>query len=187
MTKFVTIAYDLSAINNHAYFFEDAPENIFCKTCGCCIDTSYQPAELKTPNKADIGATYDRRFIASLRFKEYIDSLNLNVDFSLINEKKQLFLIRPKHVIAYSAQQQENLCGTCHQYFDCVAPLPLFYQETGKPLEHGMFFTNIGFGSGKEKSPSIILGIETALEIKSSIKSLKLRGADISKIISPQN
>lgn len=91
MTKFVTIAYDLSAINNHAYFFEEAPENIFCKTCGCCIDPSYQPAELKTQNKADIGATYDRRFIASLRFKEYIDSLKLNVDFSLVNEKNNSF------------------------------------------------------------------------------------------------
>jgi hypothetical protein len=187
VTKFVTIAYDLSAINNHAYFFEGAPENIFCKTCGCCIYPCYLPVELKTTNKADIGATYDRRFIVSLRFKEYIESLKLDVELSLINEKKQLFLIRPKHVISYSAQQQENLCSTCHQYFDCVAPLPIFYQETGKPLEYGMFFTSIGFGSGKEKSPSIILGIETALEIKSAIKSLKLRGADISKIISPQN
>lgn len=186
MTTFVTIAYDLSAIDNHAYFLEGAPEKIFCTSCGCCIDPSYQPAELKTPNKADIGATYDRRFIASLHFKEYIDSLKLNVDFSLVNEKKQLFLIRPQHIISYSAQQQENLCSNCHQYFDCVAPLPSFYQETGKALKHGMFFTSIGFGSGKEKSPSIILGIETALEMKSAIKSLKLRGADISKITSPQ-
>ncbi|KTB62181.1 hypothetical protein AO063_04435 [Pseudomonas fluorescens ICMP 11288] len=102
-------------------------------------------------------------------------------------KKKQLFLIRPKHVISYSAQQQENLCSTCHQYFDCVAPLPTFYQETGKPLEHGMFFTSISFGSEKGKSSSIILGIETALEIKSAIKPLKFRGADISKIISPKN
>lgn len=187
MTKLVTVAYDLSAINNHAYFFEGAPDSVFCKTCGCCIDSSYQPMELKVPNKSDIGATYDRRFIASLRFKEYIDSLKLNVDFLLINEKKQLFLIRPQNTIAYSAQQQENLCGTCNQYFDCVAPIPSFYQETGRPLEHGMFFTSIGFGSGKEKSPSIILGIETAREIKSAIKSLKLRGADISEVMSPQH
>lgn len=50
-----------------------------------------------------------------------------------------------------------------------------------------MFFTSISFGSEKGKSSSIILGIETALEIKSAIKPLKFRGADISKIISPKN
>lgn len=186
MPEFATIAYDLSAIDNQASFFEGAPENIFCKTCGCCTDSGYLPAQLETRSKADISATHDRRFIASLRFREYIDSLKLNVDFSLVNEKKQLFLIRPENIIRYSAQQQENLCSTCHQYFDCVAPLPSFYRETGKPLEHGMFFTSKAFGSGKEKSPSIILGIETALEIRSAIRSLKLRGADISEIASPR-
>lgn len=51
MTKFLTIAYDLSAINNHAYFFEEAPENIFCKTCGCCIDPTYHPQNLKHQTK----------------------------------------------------------------------------------------------------------------------------------------
>ncbi|WP_242169681.1 MULTISPECIES: hypothetical protein [unclassified Pseudomonas] len=184
MTQFITIAYDLSAIDNHAYFLEGAPDRIFCKTCGCCIDSSYYPRELKTPNKADIGATYDRRFIVSLRFKEYIDSLKLSVDFLLVNEKKQLFFMQPQKVIKYSAQQQENLCGTCDQYYDSVVPIPSFYEETGKPLEHGIFFTSIGFGSGKEKSPSIILGLETALELKSAIKSLKFRGPDISEITS---
>jgi len=187
VTQFLTIAYDLSAIDNHAYFFDGAPDSVFCKTCGCCIDKNYLPRELKTPNKADIGATYDGRFIASLRFKEYIENLKLSVGFSLVNEKNQLFMMRPQKIIKYSAQQLENLCSTCGQYFDCVVPIPSFYQETGKRLEYGMFFTSIGFGSGKEKSPAIILGIETALEIKSAIKSLKLRGADISEILMPND
>lgn len=108
MTRFLTIAYDLSAINNHAYFFEEAPENIFCKSCGCCIDPSYQPAELRTPNKTDIGVTYDRRFIASLRFKEYIDSLDLNVDFSLINEKNNYFSSDPSTLSATALNSRKT-------------------------------------------------------------------------------
>ncbi|WP_147473120.1 MULTISPECIES: hypothetical protein [Pseudomonas] len=116
MTKFLTIAYDLSAINNHAYFFEEAPENIFCKTCGCCIDPTYQPAELKTPNKTDIGVTYDRRFIASLRFKEYIDNLDLNVDFSLLNEKKTTI----SHPTQARYQLQRSTAGKPLQYLSSV-------------------------------------------------------------------
>ncbi|CTR29901.1 hypothetical protein [Escherichia coli] len=182
MSDIIIIGYQLSAVDNHAYFFDDAPDNIFCDKCGCCIDNTYLPEDLKTRNKCDIGYTYDGRPIVSLKFKEYIEGLVLNVDFFPVNKKQTLFLMKPKDIVSYTAYKKKNYCDKCHQYHDQVMPDPTFYDETGCILEKGMFFTSESFGSGKEKSPSIILGIETAKIISDAIKIHKFRGADISKI-----
>lgn len=80
----------------------------FARPVVCCIDPTYQPAELKTPNKTDIGVTYDRRFIASLRFKEYIDNLDLNVDFSLLNEKNNYFSSDPSTLSATALNSRKT-------------------------------------------------------------------------------
>lgn len=182
MQKRIVIAYELSAIGNHAYFFDDAPESTFCEQCGCCVNDSYLPENLKVNNQTDIGYTYDKRPITSLRFKEYIEGLSLNVDFLSVNKKGTLYLMKPKNIISYSAYKRLNHCEKCNQYFDQVMPDPTFYDETGRKLDKGIFFTSTSFGSGKEKSPSIILGIETAKIISDAIKIHKFRGADISKV-----
>ncbi len=35
------IGYELNGIDNHSYFFDNAPNNIFCNICGSCIDRKY--------------------------------------------------------------------------------------------------------------------------------------------------
>lgn len=182
MSKDLIIGYELSATGNHAYFFDDAPDSVFCTKCGCCIDDTYLPEDLKAGNRCDIGYTYDGRPIVSLRFKEYIEGLALNVDFLPVNRKQSLFLMKPINSIEYSARQIENYCDKCCQYSDQVVPRPDFYYKTGNVLKEGIFFTSTSFGSCKEKSPSIILGVETAELIIDAVKTYKFRGADISKI-----
>lgn len=182
MSGFIIVGYRLSAIDNHAYFFDDAPDSIFCEKCGCCIDDTYLPEELKVGNRSDISYTYDGRLIVSLRFKEYIESLLFDVDFLPVDQNGKLFLMKPKDIIKYEAYKKLNRCDKCNQYFDQVMPDPTFYDETGCILEKGIFFTSTSFGSGKEKSPSIILGIETASVISDAVKTFKFRGADISPI-----
>lgn len=182
MSDTIIIGYDLSAIDNHAYFFEDAPKSIFCDKCGSCTDNTYLPKQLKVPNRTDIGYTYDGRPIVSLRFKDYIELLGFDVDFLPVNQKNTLFLMRPQNIIKYSAHQIENYCDKCHQYSDQVLPRPDFYYESGIILNEGIFLTSTVFGSGYAKSPSIILGIESAILIKEAVKNFKFRGADISPI-----
>lgn len=182
MSSSIIVGYNLSAIGNHAYFFADAPDSVFCDSCGCCIDDTYLPVNLKPSNKADIGATYDRRFIVSIRFRDYINSLGFKVSFLPVNQKETLFLMRPMEIVKFSAHQIENYCDKCHKYFDQVAPRPDFYYESGNALKNGIFFTSTLFGSGKSISPSIILGVETAKIISDAIKTYKFRGVDISKI-----
>ncbi|QGU88104.1 hypothetical protein [Erwinia sorbitola] len=182
MSSSIIVGYNLSAIGNHAYFFADAPDSIFCDNCGCCIDDTYLPENFKSSNKADIGATYDRRFIVSTRFKDYINGLDFNVNFLPVNPKETLFLMKPLEIIRFSAHQMENYCDKCHQYSDQVAPKPDFYYESGNILNNGIFFTSTSFGCGRSASPSIILGIETAKVISDAVKAYKFRGVDISKI-----
>lgn len=178
--NFIVIAYDLSAFGNHAYFFDGAPDTIFCSQCGCCIDDSYLPKNLKITNKTDIGYTYDRRPIVSQRFKEFIETLPFHVDFYSVNQNNTYFLMKPRDIINYTASEKNDYCNKCHQYVEQVAPDPSFYKETGSILENGIFSTSTSFGSGLSKCPSIILGIKTAKLIMDAIKINKFRGPDIS-------
>ena len=182
MNNLITVGYTLYGICNHAYFFDDAPDNVFCDQCGCCIDGDYLPKELKLPNRADVSYTYDHRCIVSQRFKEFIETLGYKIDFLPVNQNKTLFLMKPVQIIKYSAYQLEKYCEKCHQYQHQVAPSPDFYDETGKVLQNGIFFTSTAFGSGIEKWPIIVLGVETAKVIGEAVKKFKFRGADITPI-----
>ncbi|GEM_PF-1823241 len=182
MEERIIVAYNLTCIDNHEYFFENAPETIFCNKCECCIDFSYLPTDFKIRNKADFSATYDQRFIASLKFKEYIEELNFHVDFLPLNEDSSLFLMKPLEILEFSALQKERLCDKCGQYNDQVIPVPDFFLKTGKIIEEGIFSTSIGFGSGREINPSIILGIRTAQIIKDTAKQNSFRGLSFNEI-----
>lgn len=179
MDDLIIVGYSLSTIFNRTYFFENAPDSVFCKKCGCCINDAYLPEELEIKNKVDISHTYDGRPIASLRFKEYIESLDFNVDFQLINSKHKFYLMIPKEILDFEADKKLNYCKNCHQYVDQAMPNPVFYAKTGQVLQEGIFSTSTSFGSGKEKSPIIILGIQTAKIIDDAIKTYKFSGADI--------
>ncbi|WP_276381691.1 hypothetical protein [Flavobacterium sp. H4147] len=182
MEENITIAYNLSCINNHEYFFENAPKSVFCDECECRIDFSYLPTSFKIRNKADFSATYERRFISSLKFKKYIEGLNFNVDFLPLNEDNSLFLMKPLEILEFSAWQKDRFCNKCNQYNDQVVPVPDFFHKTGKIIEEGIFSTSVGFGSGREISPSFILGVKTTQIIEKAIKENKFRGLSINKI-----
>ncbi|MEO8533354.1 MAG: hypothetical protein ABI441_06375 [Flavobacterium sp.] len=182
MDKYITIAYNLSCIDNHEYFFDDAPQSIFCDECECCIDFSYLPTDFKIRNKSDFSSTYDHRFISSLKFKEYIEELNFNVDFIPLNRDNSLFLMKPLEILEFSAWKQERFCNKCNQYNDQVIPVTDFFEKTRKIIDEGIFSTSIGFGSGREINPSIIVGVKTALDIKEATKKFKFRGLSITEI-----
>lgn len=184
MQEKIIIAYGLNCIDNHEYFFENAPKSIFCNECECCIDFSYLPTDFKIRNKADYSATYDRRLISSLKFKDFIEELNFNVDFLSLNKDSSLFLMKPLEILEFSAWKRGRFCDKCNQYNDQVVPEPDFFYKTGKIIEEGIFSTIVGFGSGKEIYPNIILGIETAQIIKEAVKKYKFRGLSINEITS---
>ena len=172
----------LSCIDNHEYFFENAPNDVFCKKCGCVIDDSYIPNSFRIKNRADFSSTYDGRLIASAKFKEYVDGLNFQVEFTHLNQNKTLFLMKPKHIIEYDAAQKENYCEVCGQYHDQVAPIPIFYYKDKKTIKTGIYRTSMKFGSGVEKNFSIVLGAETGILLQEDAKRLKFRGLVIHPI-----
>lgn len=178
----LTIAYFLDARDNDAYFLGEAPENFFCNRCGCCIDYEYHPQNFYTKRKYDLSYTYDRRLVASARFKDYLLTQDSTINFIPLNITNEFFLVSPANLINFSALQKEGYCFTCNQYYSQVAPVPDFYQDTRKNVAKGIYFTNVNFGSGKSLFPSIVLGVETAQKISSDIKNHKFRGIEINKI-----
>jgi len=129
-------AYWLYCIDNGEHFFENAPKTIFCEKCGCVVDDSWIPDSFKMRKKADFSAKYDRRFIASARFKEYIEELNFDVEFLSLNRGGTFFLMNPRSVIAFDAAQKEDYCDSCGQYHDQVVPIPTFDEPV---LKRGIY------------------------------------------------
>ncbi|MCQ9122611.1 hypothetical protein [Rodentibacter caecimuris] len=170
------IGYELNGIDNHSYFFDDAPNNIFCNICGNCIDRKYYPKNFKIKNKSDFSFSYDGGLpIISSKFKEFLEKELLDIDFLDLNEDKSLFLLSPRNHLPYKAQQKDNFCNKCQQYFDVIAPIHLFQNH----IEDGFFRSDLDFGSGKAKSPIIIIGTNTAKILNKAKKEYKFRGLEI--------
>ncbi|MFD1259677.1 hypothetical protein [Entomomonas asaccharolytica] len=182
MTKLLTIGYFFDAKDNNSYFLEDAPNNIFCKKCGCCVNYDYYPKNFRLVKKYDLSYTYDRRPIVSKRFKEYLIKLDKSIKFISLDPVNEFFLMLPLKKISFSALQKENFCDICNQYYDQVVPYPDFYDESKEILKENIYFTSCCYGSGKTLFPSIILGIETKNQIKKDIKEYKFKGIEINKI-----
>ena len=175
-------AYELIGIDNHSYFFENAPSNTFCSNCGSCINYDYIPSNFYLKNKSDFSYCYDGgKAIISSRFKQIIEKLGFEIFFQGLNPENSLFSFEPNLELAYHAMQQNNLCSICHQYYDQVAPIPRFNHIL--PIKDGIFKSNLRFGSGIEKNSIIIIGTNTYEILKKAKKEFKLRGIDFSPII----
>ncbi|SMB87927.1 hypothetical protein SAMN05660772_02770 [Pasteurella testudinis DSM 23072] len=174
------IAYELSGIDNHSYFYECAPKETFCSTCHSCINYQYYPNNFHIKNKADFSFAYDGGPpIISAKFKYFIENLGYPIQFDCLNPEGSLFTLIPEKKLTYLAMQQSEYCNKCNQYVNQIAPIPNFSNEIQLPISDGFFRSDMKFGSGIEKGFIVILGVNTGNLIKKAQKELKLRGLDL--------
>ena len=173
------IAYELSGIDNHAYFYHRAPPQIFCPQCGCCTQPDYYPSDFHTPNRADFSYTYDGGApIASARFKDFVATLGLPVHFQPLNAERSLFAFTPLQTLPYRAAQQSSACSICGRHEHQTAPIADFRRA----IPNGIFRSSLNFGSGREQSPIIIVGTDTAALIQQAAKAQRFRGLSFAPI-----
>ena len=161
------LAYNLVAQDNGAFFFEKAPKSIFCPSCGCCLKDDYVPNELEFfKRNYDLSFTYANRCIVSERFKIFCENSQIqDVDFVLVDASKNIYFMKPLKQLAFDVRRRrtrfENYCRECKQYEEVIGASPVFLKNVEQEIGNGVYRTDIEFGTGKAKSPSIIVGTNT--------------------------
>lgn len=174
--------YAIYAKDNGHYFYEDAPESLFCSKCDSFIGDDYFPEKLAVRKlKKDFSYTYDGRMLLSELAVNFFKELKIeNITFQLVNKTPKVYIPILSEVIKFDIEKSktrfENLCDLCGNYESIVryAPNSLFQYEKKLKCHYGIFKTNISFGSGKGKSPVIIAGSKLAGLLKNKFKEIDL-------------
>lgn len=167
------IAYSLCGHDNDSYFFEEAPDNLFCRNCGSCLDETYIPENMKIKRKYDIGSSYDGREIVSTKFKSFCEeNYPGEADFFPVTLKGDFFYMKVRRTLIFDVEKYgtrfEKLCALCGNYESIVGATPGILKNQYEPIERGFYRTDVIFGSGRGKSPFFIIGLKTKDEIKAN-------------------
>lgn len=160
------IAYRLSGPDNDTTFFEkEPPLGVLCKECQSCFDFKYHPSSLGilASKKYDVSFTYDNRIIVSNKFKEFCSRNKIEgLNFYQLDDKSLYYFI-PENIIKINAEKSGigfyDKCSLCVNYESAVGISSLSFNT--KDISRGIYRTDICFGSEKEKSPVVIVDIET--------------------------
>ena len=167
------IGYDFCPQNLARFdFYEDAPDSVFCPACGDVLDRDYAPKDLKAKHIFFAAVfTSDGHTIASEKFKELLERLEIpDLDLIRVNERPPLYDLQPRRIIPYDVEcgppRFEKNCPSCGQYESVIGPTYSCLKGVERPIETGIFRTDLKFASGREKSPNLIVGLQTAELIK---------------------
>jgi len=161
------VGYSLSVDDGDKYFFEAAPDTVFCPKCDSVIDDSYTPVTIGGLKKdLDCFSTYENRLIVSERFKAVCDRLNSNgLQFIQVNNAPILYWLKIIKSLEFDSIKRktrfDGLCSLCNNYESIIGATPVYLKGVNYPIESGFYRTDLEFGSGREKSHLEIIGCET--------------------------
>lgn len=166
------LAYALTAADADGYYFENAPESTFCSSCSSCIRNDYYPTYLDIKNsKLDGSYTYDGQLLISKKVVDWCTKNEITgCDFIRVDTEKHLYTLKPGNTLSFDVIRREVIfdafCGVCQQYEQIAGANPVFLKNINDEIINGFNRTDVEFGSGREKSPLIILGIDTYKKFK---------------------
>ena len=159
------------------YFTGKEPAGVLCSECECVIDHDYIPKRVSIRRPYDVACTYDKHTIVNEAFKQFCEKEELTgVEFVLVNERRRLYLLRLHNVLRFDAQHSSTrfgkVCNKCGQHEFVVGFEPTRLCEVTKPIEHGLYRSDLLFGSTYARTPINFAGIET----KRRIEAMRFRG-----------
>lgn len=176
------LGYTISVTDGDIDFYQDASESCFCKKCKGILVNSYLPEKLRLSRKArvnDIFATYDGKTLVSERAALFFKSnFGDSCLLTKISADVPLFLMNPVSVIPFDAIRRETIfeerCDACGFYEGVYGATPAFL-KLSEPLPHGVYKTDIEFGSSAARHPLVIFGAPD----KQLVKTFKFHGSGI--------
>lgn len=173
--------YAIFAPDADIYYYNKASEDLFCSSCGSYISSeSYFPNKLRLKSlKQDFSFTYDGRLILSSRAKVFLEeNASTELRFYQVNSTPEVFVIEVPDKAIFDAEKRKTRfigkCGKCGKFESIVGSTPPFLKNTSDIDRMGIYFTDIQFGSGKEKAPLIIVGENLGKMLKKEFKEIDL-------------
>jgi hypothetical protein len=152
--------------------YSEADDLSTCEKCGYKLDFGYINPKFRLKRKVyDLSFTYDHCCIVSLKFKEFCQREKYSgIKFGKFPLEPNYFYLTVESIVKFETIEEgiryENLCEKCGNYESIVAPGPTFIKDAEEPLGDGLYRTDLVFGSGNEKNPLLIIGIETYKKLK---------------------
>lgn len=163
------LAYEIIPYDGGAHFFEDKRMPVLCPSCTSLIVKDFLPTNVKPQKKWDICSSYDNRAIVNERFKAWCDGQGFGgIGFRKVNANPAYFVFEPTTVLRLDPRcaRFSEKCPDCGNFRFGKRLGPLRLLEVSSPIMHGFFRTDLEYGSGREQSPCIIVGIETMQLLK---------------------
>lgn len=154
-------------------FYDAAPESVFCEKCQGIVDDAYFPNFLPLSKRArslDIFTTYDGKTIVSERGAVFFKKMfRESCDLHLIKSDMPIYLMKPLLVADFDSVRRgtrfSDICVKCHKYVEVVGATPCFLRQS-EPLNHGLYRTNVEFGTSRRRNPLILVGADDLLIMK---------------------
>ena len=173
--------YAIFAADADINYYSDAPEELFCSSCGSYIGSKpYLPNDLMESGlKKDFCYSYDGQLIISTKAKIFLEvNSSTELEFHKINSDPEAFVIEAHGKAIFDTEKRKtrfvSKCGKCGNFESIVGSTPPFLKNASNIEQMGLYFTDIQFGSGKEKSPLIIVGEKLGKMLKKTFKEIDL-------------
>jgi hypothetical protein len=173
--------FRLSAHDNGLYFFRGRPDVTRCVSCSALTnkwgeDLSRVPIPKKIGR--DFSYSYDGVLVASSRVVACLQTHPA----SITPLDSGWFALRPEAVVAFDSVKRKTRfvkqCTACGQYESVVGATPVYLQPGAVVPDDGLARTDLEFGSGDEKTPTVLCGDAMA----SRLSAAGLRGFELVEI-----
>jgi hypothetical protein len=176
------LCYSASIDDNNTHMFEERNEaslkfrNIY--EMGK-INPNYKLGRIKK----DIMGTYDGYDIVSKKFYDFCNRENYeHLEFIELPNNRNFYWLKVHNVLPFDAERRKTRFLNYSVEFDgfeeIIGATPV-YLKINKPLEEGIYRTDICFGTGISKSPVLLFGTFT----KDKIKKEELTGLYFEKVL----
>ncbi len=169
------IGYSLLCKDNSSFFLEDKStiNSTICSACDCLLNSlDYFNPFFELESKIfDLSSTYDNRYIASLRFKEFcLRNGYKNILFKEFEKEINFFQFLPTEIVEFDAYRRKTefirYCEVCNSYREIIGAIPVFLKNVSKELSDNFYRTDLLFGANNAKQPLMIIGVETYKKLK---------------------
>ncbi len=115
--------------------FENMDDLNVCDSCHCRTDFEYINDEFELRRKTyDLSGTYDGYYIASLKFKEFIERGKIpGIEFTSLKNEPEYFAMFVRNIVKFDIEKRksrkEKFCSKCENYESFVGATPAFLKE----------------------------------------------------------
>lgn len=171
-------AYSLSAPDCDVYYFSSAPAFLFCPECDSYVGKEDYVPQLDLGRcKFDFCFTYEGRLLVSERAKKFLsEHCTTSVVFAPVDRSARYYRFGVEATLLFDKDRRktrfDRKCPRCGNFQSVVGATPAFIYDSCKVEATGAYRSDLCFGSGREKSPIIVVGATLKHQLQDSFPEI---------------